>query len=70
MAARSDEVMPIPVDADTSISETFVSPVECDVLIDLAFVFFHVSLGAVHSRLFLNGEHEKQIPPCLDLRFV
>ena len=70
MTARPDEVMAIPVDADSRIGEAFVTTIQRDVLIDLILVFFRVGLGAVHGRLFLNGKDENQIALCLDPRFV
>src|SRR5437868_1439137 len=62
--------MAIPVDSDTRVSEAFVSAIERDVIINLAFVIFRVLLGATHACFFIRREYKHQIAFGLDLRSI
>ena len=67
VTAWSNEVMAIPVDADAGVSESFVTAVERDVVIHLAFVLFRILLRAGHSGFFVGGEQENEIAFGFDL---
>src|SRR5687768_3605674 len=67
MAAWSNKMMPIPVDADSGIRESFITAVKRDVVINFAFVFLRVVLRARHARFFVGGEKENEIAFGLDV---
>ena len=70
MTAWPNEVMLVPVDPDTSIRESFVAAVKCDVIIHLAFVIFRVLLRARHAGFFVRCEQEDEIAFGLDFGSV
>src|SRR5215217_5781375 len=70
VTAWSNEVMAVPVDADARVSETFVTTVERDVVINLAFVIFRILLRAGHAGFFVSGEEENEVAFGFDLSRV
>src|SRR5689334_9959137 len=70
MAAGTDEVVAIPVDADARISKPFVTAIERDVLINLSFVRVDISLHSFEGRLFFDRKHEYEIAFRFDFRRV
>ena len=70
MAAGPDEVMPIPVDANAGVSESFITAVERNVVIYLRLIFIDVSFHASECGFFLDREDEHQIAFRLNFRFI
>src|ERR1044072_1311566 len=66
----SNKLMAVPVDADTRVRESFVTAVERDVVINLAFVIFRILLRAGHTGFFVGREDENQIAFGFDLSSV
>src|ERR1051325_3882291 len=60
----------IPVDADAGVRESFVTAVERDVVINLAFVIFRILLRAGHAGFLVGHEDEHEIAFGVDLRGV
>src|SRR5215213_8236792 len=67
MAARTNEVMAVPVDPDAGVRESFVPAIERDVVINLGLVVFRVLFGAAHPGFFVGGKQKDQIAFGLDL---
>ena len=70
MAARPNEVMPVPIDTYAGIGESFVTAVERDVVIDLAFILFCEMFGAGQARFFISRKDKNQIALSLNLGVI
>jgi len=70
MTAWTNEVMTVPIDAYTGVGEPLITAIKGDVIVNFAFVFFCVELGASHSCFFVNREEKNQIAFGFDLSRV